>query len=99
MEASTSLVAGPTGYAPAATAALEKFSGVNFDDWNYKLKAACIPLGLSDILLHPDEWQVSFDALQRRVDSRISGLSGRSSAERLTRTYQLSKPNVTKPLC
>ena len=55
----------PTGYgSPAAAAALEKFSGVNFDDWDYKLKAICFQQGLGDILLHPDEWQQTVAALQ-----------------------------------
>ena len=66
---------------PAASAAsLDKFSGVNFDDWDYKLKAICFQQGLGDILLHPDEWQQTVAALQRRVDSRTSAMSTRSSS-------------------
>ena len=81
MESSVPLSGLSTGYgSPAAAAALDKFSGVNFDDWDYKLKAICFQLGLGDILLHPDEWQQTVAALNRRVESRSSGISTRSSS-------------------
>ena len=81
MEASPFVPGSTTGYgSPAAAAALEKFSGVNFDDWNYKLKAFCFQQGLSDILLHPEEYQQTVATLQRRADARTSGLSACSSS-------------------
>ena len=52
---------------PSAIAALEKFSGVGFEEWNYKLKAVCFQLGLGDLLLHPDEWTDTAKAMSGRV--------------------------------
>ena len=67
-------MASSTGYGALAASAAQSipiFDGdkKSFSDFDFKVKAVCLDLGLDDILLRPQEWQQTVVALQRRVDT------------------------------
>ena len=81
--ATMSAVQQTTGYGPAASAAnsIPEFSGdvKSFADFEFKLKAVAFEFGLEEILLRPQEWLASQEALKHRIEGR-SGASTRSSS-------------------
>ena len=72
-----------TGYGPAASAAnsIPEFNGdaKSFNDFDFKLRALAIEFDLEEILLEPQKWLASQEALKQRIEGR-SGASTRSSS-------------------
>ena len=74
-----------TGYGPmlaSAASSIPEFGGdrKTFADFDFKLKAVAYDLGLDDLLLRPQEWKASFQALQQRVERAGSHVTTRSAS-------------------
>ena len=62
------------GFAASAAHSIPMLDGnkKSFKDFQYKLRACALELGLEEILLRPEEWKASQQALQQRIQERTA---------------------------